>query len=156
MPNVRIRGHDIEVDVRTELEAHDFERPRWTGDKLIACSPFRSESAPSFFVNLDGEYAGTWGDSGAYDSEWASGNLTKLLAFLRGETYEETEEYLLDLYAPQVLTDDAKDFRIPSLNTRKVERRNAESPKRYSALWAWVTRKRIGRLRYLGAMLTVA
>jgi 5S rRNA maturation endonuclease (ribonuclease M5) len=96
-----IRGTPVDIDVRTELEAFNWTRPRWSSDKLIAASPFRYDQTPSFFVRLEpyGDYpAGTWSDSGAYDSEWQSGNFVKLLAFLRNETYEETEEYLLANY----------------------------------------------------------
>ncbi len=88
----------MEIDFRAELENYEWTRPEWSDDKLIAASPFRYESRPSFFVNLDGEYAGAWGDSGAYEQEWASGNFVKLLSFLRRETEEETEDYLIDAY----------------------------------------------------------
>jgi DNA primase len=98
VPTIKIRSHSVDVDVRTELEQFNWTRPKWSADKLIAASPFRYDKSPSFFVNVTGEYAGCWGDSGAYDQEWASGNFTKLLAFLRNETYEETEEYLLGEY----------------------------------------------------------
>jgi DNA primase len=98
VPTIKIRSHSVDIDVRTEIEQFNWTRPKWSADKLIAASPFRYDKSPSFFVNFNGEYAGTWGDSGAYDQEWASGKLTKLLAFLRNETYEETEEYLLGEY----------------------------------------------------------
>jgi DNA primase len=98
LPTIKIRSHSIEVDVRAELEQFTWTRPKWSSDKLIAASPFRYDKSPSFFVNLSGDYAGCWGDSGAYDQEWASGNFTKLLSFLRNESYEETEEYLLGEY----------------------------------------------------------
>jgi DNA primase len=96
MSSIRIRGVALDIDVRSELEKFTWHRAKWSSDKLIAGSPFRYDKSPSFFVNLSGEYAGCWGDSGAYDQEWASGNLVKLLSFLRNETYEETEEYLRD------------------------------------------------------------
>ena len=98
MESLRIRGQDVAVDIRVELERFNWVRPKWSSDKLIAASPFRYDKTPSFFVNFTGEYTGCWGDSGAYDAEWASGNFTKLLSFLRNETYEETEEYLLGEY----------------------------------------------------------
>jgi 5S rRNA maturation endonuclease (ribonuclease M5) len=101
VPTIKIRSHSVDVDVRTELEQFKWTRPKWSSDKLIAASCFRYDKSPSFFVNLSGEYAGTWGDSGHYDQEWASGNFTKLLSFLRNETYEETEEYLLGEYGRQ-------------------------------------------------------
>lgn len=102
MEPLRIRGQTVSIDIRAELEEFSWTRPKWSSDKLIAASPFRYDKTPSFFVNLTGEYAGVFGDSGAYDAEWASGGFTKLLSFLRNETYEETEEYLLGEYGVPV------------------------------------------------------
>lgn len=101
MPKISVKGRMIDVDIRAELERFSWHRARWTDTKLIAASPFRYDRTPSFFVNLDGEYAGTWKDSGAYDAEWESGGFVKLLAFLRNETQEEAEEYLLAEYATE-------------------------------------------------------
>lgn len=101
MPEINIRGQTVHVDVEAELRQFEWTRPTWNADKLIAASPFRFDRSPSFFVRLEpyAQYpAGTWADAGAYDAEFSSGNLTKLLSFLRNETYEETEEYLLDTY----------------------------------------------------------
>src|SRR5574342_1373406 len=98
METIRIRRQEVPVNIRAELEQFNWVRPKWSSDKLIAASCFRYDKSPSFYVNLTGEYAGTWGDSGYYDIEWKSGNFTKLLSFLRNETYEETEEYLLGEY----------------------------------------------------------
>ncbi len=98
MSEIKIRGQTLVIDIESELREFEWTRARWTADKLLAASPFRYDRSPSFFVNLSGNFAGTWGDSGYYDSEWASGNFVKLLAFLRQETYEETEEYLLEMY----------------------------------------------------------
>jgi DNA primase len=95
---IKIQNQPIDIDIQSELENFDWKRARWTSEKLIACSPFREDGNPSFFVSLTGEYAGCFSDSGAYDSEWSSGNLVKLLAFLRNETYEEAEEYLVYKY----------------------------------------------------------
>ncbi|SET42985.1 Toprim-like [Oceanobacillus limi] len=116
MPIIRIQGEELDVDIRTELEAFPWTRPRWSSDKLIAASPFRYDNTPSFFVNLDGEYAGTWRDSGAYDSDYESGNFPKLLAFLRDETYEETCEYLTELYGMPAQTES---YIIPKLSLPK-------------------------------------
>jgi len=91
MSIIKIRSQPIQIDIQTELENFEWTRARWTSDKLIACSPFRYDGNPSFFVSME---HGGWKDAGAYDSEWASGNFVKLLSFLRNETYEETEEYL--------------------------------------------------------------
>jgi DNA primase len=106
MTSIKVRGFTYEVDIRTELEQFNWVQPKWSTDKLIAASPFRYDKTPSFFVNFTGQYAGCFGDSGAYDAEWASGNFVKLLSFLRNETYEETEEYLAGEYGWQAETGD--------------------------------------------------
>ena len=92
----------MKVDVREELEKFDWKRARWSPEKLIACSPFRDERRPSFYVWLeDTEHAsaGMWQDSGSFDPEWSRGGFVKLLAFLRQETQDDTVEYLLEEYA---------------------------------------------------------
>lgn len=106
----------MEIDIRAELEKYSWTRPRWSSDKLIAASPFRYDRSPSFFVRLEpyGDYpAGTWSDSGAYDDEWKSGGFTKLLSFLRNETYEETEEYLRGEYGWHDASEDGNVKLIP-------------------------------------------
>lgn len=114
MPSIKIRGQTVAVDIEAELREFDWGyRARWLPEKLIAASPFRYDKTPSFFVNLDGPYAGTWKDSGAYDAEWESGGFVKLLAFLRNETYEETAEYLIEKYGAHD-TDELK-LRLPKL-----------------------------------------
>jgi DNA primase len=116
MDTIRIRGQNISVDIRAELEQFSWTRPKWSSDKLIAASCFRYDKSPSFFVNITGEYAGCWGDSGAYDAEWESGNFPKLLSFLRNETYEETEEYLLGEYG--IPTDGTDSVILRPINLR--------------------------------------
>ncbi|MHA7962825.1 toprim domain-containing protein [Paenibacillus sp. CAU 1782] len=86
---------ELPVDVRAELEEIPFKSATWSSDKLIANSPFRLENRPSFAVMLE---HGGWRDYGAVDPEWQSGSFTRLLAFLRQETYEETGEYLVAKY----------------------------------------------------------
>lgn len=88
---VKVNGIDLPVDVEEELREFEWITPRWDAHKLTAASPFRYDKTPSFFVNLE---TGGWKDSGAYDEDYEKGNLVKLLAFLRSETEEETEEYL--------------------------------------------------------------
>lgn len=98
---INIYGHAVTIDVQAELEVFEWHRAKWTHDKLIAASPFRHDRTPSFFVNLvekNGFPEGTFGDSGAYDDEYKSGGIVKLLSYLRNETYEETTEYLLYKY----------------------------------------------------------
>jgi hypothetical protein len=120
---VTIRGRKIHVDIIAELERFPWIRPRWSSDKLQAASPFRYDHSPSFFVRLEphGEYpAGTWHDSGSSDPEWSSGGLVKLLSFLRQETYGETVDYLLGMYASD--SDDEADeptLDIPKLTAGK-------------------------------------
>lgn len=103
MPVIEVRKENVNVDVRAEIEAFDWGYDaKWSDDKLIARSPFRDDSTPSFFVRLQphGEYpAGIWSDSGADDSSYYKGGFVKLLAFLRHESMRETEDYLLDKYA---------------------------------------------------------
>ena len=103
MALVWIKRRRVDVDLKEELEAFNWTRAKWIDEKLIACSPFRYDSSPSFFVNLenlpDKEIAGTWLDSGAsHGDEFRSGNFVQLLAFLRQETEEETADYLMEKY----------------------------------------------------------
>lgn len=116
-----IRGHDVRIDVQSELEEFEWYRAKWSHNKLIAASPFRYDRSPSFFVLLEenGEYpAGSWGDSGAYDDEWKSGGIVKLLSFLRNETYDETLDYLLSKYVELSETSDVV-LILPRLRTRR-------------------------------------
>lgn len=95
MAKIKVSGTEIDVDITEELSEYSWTRPRWTSTRLIAASPFRYETNPSFFVNLE---TGGWGDSGSIDSEWERGNFPKLLSYLRNETYEESCEFLLEKY----------------------------------------------------------
>lgn len=102
-----ITDHEIDVDVEEELEPYldEFKGYRVRGNKLQACSPFRPEDHPSFAVNLD---TGVFIDSGSSNEDWRKGNFIKLLSFLQGVTYEETEEYLLTKY--RTILDDLDSF----------------------------------------------
>lgn len=97
MEVLKINGYEVEVDYPEELEPYmdRFERARVRGEKLQACSPFRSEKNPSFAVNLDN---GSWVDSGANSEHERKGSFLSLLAHFRGETLEETADYLLEKY----------------------------------------------------------
>lgn len=95
---VRIRGRELQVDIEAELRQYNWYRAKWLADKLIACSPFRDEKTPSFACSLE---EGIWVDSGSLSDDWKKGNFPKLLAFLRNESYEEAEEYLIETYAPE-------------------------------------------------------
>jgi 5S rRNA maturation endonuclease (ribonuclease M5) len=90
-----IGNYEVDVDFEAELREFTWGRPSWKDNKLIACSPFRDESHPSFAVTYD--KGGIFIDSGG-EGEWRSGGFVKLLSWLRNETREETEEYLLEKY----------------------------------------------------------
>lgn len=94
MAILRINGKQVDVDIENELRQYSWDRERWTSDKLIACSPFRQDNSPSFFVNLE---SGGWGDSGGI-GEYANGNLMSLIGYLRGTSPYEAGEYLIDKY----------------------------------------------------------
>src|SRR5699024_11208536 len=96
MEILNIGDKTVQIDIASELSDYHFDNARWTANKLIASSPFRDDRAPSFFVNLSGELAGAWGDSGALDYEYASGNFVKHIALLRGMSYEESADYLIE------------------------------------------------------------
>src|SRR5690625_8050482 len=96
MSVINVKGKQVDVDIAEELATYSWENERWTSDKLVASAPFRDDNAPSFFVNLSGEYAGTWGDSGSIDEQYSRGNFAALIAYLSGIGYEEAEEYMLE------------------------------------------------------------
>src|SRR5690625_4797362 len=123
MAIINIRGHSVEVDITEELREYDFgHNARWSPGKLVASSPFRDDNAPSFFVNLTGEYAGTWGDSGSIDEQYSRGNFVALIAYLRGIGYEEAEEYLLDKYGAlyEIKPDEPIRIATPKLSERRA------------------------------------
>ena len=100
---VWVKNLRLDIDLQEELSEFSWQRERWHEDKFVACSPFRYDNSPSFFVNLenlpDKEIAGTWLDSGALQgSDYKSGNFLTLLAYLREETEEETFDYLKEKY----------------------------------------------------------
>jgi hypothetical protein len=118
---VRVRGMELPVNIKVEIEDFDWQRPNWKGDRLIACSPFRDERNPSFAVNLEN---GTFIDSGNDDEEWRKGNFVKLLSWLRRESYEETEDYLISLYSPQF--GDLDKLELPSMDDWIEDDRNTK------------------------------
>lgn len=111
MPIISIRGKQVDVDIEAELREYSWDRERWTSDKLIACSPFRYDSHPSFFVNLE---TGGWADSGAHDDN-KSGNILSLLGYLRSTDWAEAIDYLIEKYGVLYdLTDDSEGVHIPT------------------------------------------
>lgn len=118
MSIIRIGSHEVDVNISAELAEYDWGyNARWSADKLIAASPFRHDSTPSFYVHLDGDSAGAWGDSGASDDDYVKGGFVKLLSYLRGESEAETTDYLISEYGRLYI--DAEDIRLPALNIRK-------------------------------------
>ena len=81
------------LDITEMLEDFDWRRARWSEDKLIACSPFRDDHSPSFFVNLTGEYKGAWADSGA-TGDYAKGGFLRLWAHLNDISEDEALQEL--------------------------------------------------------------
>lgn len=120
MERLKVNGHLVEVDYSAELEQYldRLEKVRIRGEKLQACSPFRNEKHPSWAVNLDN---GSWVDSGADSEGDRKGSFLTLLAFFRGETYEETADYLLEKYTH--ILDDTETLKLDmnlSLNEPEV------------------------------------
>lgn len=90
-----IKGLDLDINISDELEDFTFDRMRIRGEKLQCCSPFRTENSPSFAINLE---SGLWVDSGANDDKLRKGNLITFLAYMRGVSFEEVEQYLIEKY----------------------------------------------------------
>lgn len=98
MERLKVKGHFIEVNYEEEIDPYlnKLDRLQKRGNKIQACSPFREERHPSWAINLEN---GTWIDSGAAAETQRKGSFISLLAFFRGETLEETSDYLLEKYA---------------------------------------------------------
>lgn len=122
MEKLKLFNHLVEVDYPAELEPYTdrFDKLRIRGIKLQACSPFREEKHPSFAVNMDN---GSWVDSGANEESERKGSFTTLLAFFRGESYEETANYLLEKYSH--ILDDTESLKL-NLNLQLEQPKRAE------------------------------
>lgn len=121
---ITIRGQPITLDIREELEQYDFGYgARWNENKLIARSPFRDDRSPSFYVNFTGKYAGRWGDSGALDPKYSSGDLAFLIAQLEGISYDEACVYLFDKYGSRfIIEDTSEEIIIPTVKLKEDRR----------------------------------
>jgi DNA primase len=100
MAVISIKGREVDVDIEKELDQFVWNRAKWGTDRLIACSPFRYDSSPSFYVYLEDTataFAGSWGDSGG--GQFQKGHFTQLLSFLKDCSEEEIIDYLLEEYA---------------------------------------------------------
>lgn len=116
------------IDIREEIEPY-LEGARHIHDRIIALSPLRHERTASFYIYTEDTAtakAGYWGDPGAYDPEWRSGGIVKLLARLRNETEMDAYQYLHAKYG-----DDADE---QSENLPKLKPLTFDEPTRYKPL----------------------
>lgn len=100
MQVLSIRGRTVQLDIAEYMQSEfldEFSDAKWTSEKLIARSPFRADSHPSFYLNLDNNYSGFWGDSG----ENLHGFLPELVGLLKGISTEEAEFELLEQFEPR-------------------------------------------------------
>lgn len=100
MAIIAVHGREIDVDIEKEISKYSWSRPKWRTDRLIACSPFRYDSSPSFYVYFEdtsSAFAGSWGDSGG--GQFQKGHLIQLLAYLEDCSEEEIVDYLIEEYA---------------------------------------------------------
>ena len=134
--------HEVGLNVSQVLEDYDWGyNARWTTDKLVAASPFRTDSTPSFFVNLE---TGGWADSGAIDDEYVKGGFVKLLAYLRGESQEETAEYLLAEYGALYEISPNEPIRLPEIRLATRSKRVELAPDTVTlAISPYLTRRGI-------------
>lgn len=100
-------GIVIQIDIAEYLQRFEWEQARWKEDRLICCSPFREDNSPSFFVNFNNEWSGTFGDS----ATGFTGNLVTLTAELYGITYEEAFEQLRDEFF-------VKPYEVPDISIK--------------------------------------
>lgn len=104
---IKVRGIELDVDVLEELNEFEWKKSRVVGDEFEACSPFREENRPSFYVNI---HTGLFKDFGAEDENWKQGNFISLLSYLHNISYEEAENYLLEKY--RVVIDDVEGLEL--------------------------------------------
>lgn len=110
--NINIgKGVVIQIDIAEFLTRFDWSNERWREDRLIASSPFREDNSPSFYVNFNNEWSGTWGDSGTGDT----GNLVSLVAELHGISYEDAFEQLRDEFF-------VKPYEVPDISINLVQK----------------------------------
>lgn len=128
---INVRGYELPVDVLEELQPYEWYKARNRGHELTACSPFRNERTPSFSINLT---TGQWIDFGAGDDEpFKKGNLILLLSYLRNETPQEVENYLLDKYGIDLSDVDSLELGLNlSMQEEKTKIITLEEYKKYA------------------------
>jgi hypothetical protein len=123
MPQIYIDDQPLDIDITDELAQFTWHRATWSADKLIAQSPFRPDSTPSFYVYLRDTAtarAGNFGDSGTGER----GGIVKLLAHLRGESEAATADYLRESYGLELAqTTDRRTFKPAKLRPRPAKPR---------------------------------
>ncbi|PAW37928.1 hypothetical protein CKQ70_30790 [Bacillus toyonensis] len=110
--------YDLNVDIAEELGYYDWHRARPKGEEMVACSPFRDESSPSFSINLE---TGLWIDFGSSHDLYSKGGLVTLLSFLRNETPLEVEDYLLEKYGIDLSDTDKLELNVNFDTSTKVD-----------------------------------
>ena len=93
---MRIRGQELDINFEEELEGIEFTHAKIRDNKIQACSPFRDDTKPSFAINLSN---GLWIDSGADLDHMKKGNIVSFLAYIKGCSFEEIEDYLIEKYS---------------------------------------------------------
>lgn len=126
LSTIEVGKHRIQLNIEEDLQEYSWEGAKWTSDKLIASSPFRKDSSPSFYVGLKGEYAGVWGDSGAIDDNMASGNYVKLIALLNNIDYIDAAEMLIEKYGVIYEKEENEEGTYYNLGVPSVDKLNEE------------------------------
>lgn len=138
---MRIKGFELDVNISEELEDFTFERMRIRGEKLQCCSPFRNENSPSFAINLEN---GLWVDSGANEDRLRKGNLITFLAYMRGVSFEEIEDYLVEKYYNMLSEIDDMQLEINlDLNTVAIEHIPVERMLKFKSFSNYLTNRGI-------------
>lgn len=133
--------YELKVDVLDELNFYDWSRVRVKPDEMVACSPFRNEKSPSFSINLE---TGLWIDFGSHDDFYKKGNLITLLSFLRNETPNEVESYLLSKYGIDLSDVDSLSIDIDfSIDTKEEPIIDIDTYKQYAFKHPYLNRRGI-------------
>lgn len=115
-----VKGQKLDVNIEEEIEPYmdTLDRVSIRGEELMANSPFRDESNPSFGLNLE---TGIYNDFGG-DGYYKQGNIIKLISYLSDTPIEEVEDYLIAKYG-RILSDmDALTLEVDLAPKEHVER----------------------------------
>lgn len=126
MQNLNLYGHTLTIDIADYMQEEFgelFADARWTSEKLIARSPFREDNHPSFYLNLDNDYTGFWGDSG----EGTHGNFVQLISALKGISEDEALSELVERFEPKLGKRMDLSIKLPKKKERKTLIRKSQS-----------------------------